>query len=57
MTEIIQQIEAVIRTLDSVDVKGLNNFDKLLGCAQALQNIISELDKRNKQEEGGVDGG
>lgn len=56
MTGIIQTIEAVVRTLDSVETKGLNNFDKLLGCAQALQQVIAELDKLNKQEEGDEDG-
>ena len=49
-------IKAVITTLDSIEVKGRDNLDALLGCINALESFlqiaeIQEENKPTKQEE------
>ena len=49
-------IKAVITTLDSIEVKGRDNLDALLGCINALESFvqiaeIQEDNKPTKQEE------
>lgn len=39
--ENIATVQAVIRTLNSIPVQGLEAMSRLLGCAQALQQIIT----------------
>ena len=39
MTEAIMKIEAVINTLNRIEVKGQQNLDGLLGSIQTLQQV------------------
>lgn len=41
----INLIRRVIATLDSVDVRGRENMDKLLGCMMTLDSIAAQLEK------------
>ena len=52
MTEIIKQIEAVINTLNKVEVKGMNNLDRLLASMQVLQDIHDKLIAKDGEENG-----
>lgn len=49
-------IKMVISTLDTIEVKGRDNMDKLLGCINALETVVqsSEIqNKLNKEEANG----
>lgn len=49
-------IKMVITTLDTIEVKGRDNMDKLLGCINALETVVqsSEIqNKLNKEEANG----
>lgn len=48
--ENIVVIQAVIRTLDSIPVQGLEAMGRLLGCAQALQAMLSGVDQPKEAE-------
>ena len=37
-------IRMVIATLNQVEVKGKDNLDKLLGCINALENVVQILE-------------
>lgn len=41
------KILAIINTLNSIDVKGKDNLDKLLGCILALEKILAEQEINN----------
>lgn len=43
-------IQAVIRTLDSIPVQGLESMNKLLGCAKALQALLSGAEQPKEAE-------
>lgn len=37
-------IKAVITTLESVEVKGAENWDKMLGCVNALKSYVAQVE-------------
>lgn len=39
--ESIALISKVIATLDTIEVRGYDNMDKMLGCMQALKSLIN----------------
>lgn len=45
MNETIQMIRSVINALNGVEVKGYKNLDAMLGCMQALDEVIKTLAK------------
>lgn len=44
-------IEAVISTLESIEVHGKNNLSMLLGCINVLEDIIAKEKVEEKTEE------
>ena len=40
-----QMLNAVINTLNSIEVKGKDNLDKLLGCINALEQMMAQAEK------------
>ena len=42
-------IRKVLATLDTVEVKGKVNMDRMLGCMQALEKIADAM-KHNREE-------
>ena len=38
-------IKMVISTLNGVEVKGKDNLDRLLGCINALESVVSVMEK------------
>lgn len=47
MMELIQQI---INTLNTIEVKGKDNMSKLLGCIYALEEIIQNSEQTHKED-------
>ena len=47
----IQLIQAVINTMNTIEVRGMKNLDAMLGCIQTLEKVIESLAK-----EGDADG-
>jgi len=45
-------LKNIINTLDTVEVKGRDNLDKLLGCINALESMlkVEEVQQQNKCE-------
>ena len=41
-TNALQVLQNVIAALDKVTVTGLDNMDRILGCAQALENLVRD---------------
>lgn len=46
-------IKAVILTLESIEIHGSENMSKLLGCINALNQLISESEKGGEQVDNG----
>ena len=44
-----QLIRQVVATLDTVEVKGRDNMDKILGCMQALDKIADAM-RHNREQ-------
>lgn len=40
-------ILAILSNLNSIEVRGEENMNKLLGCIQALRRLLTEEDKNN----------
>lgn len=43
-------ILAVIATLNAVEVKGEENMDRLLGCINALRQLVKEEEKNDGKQ-------
>ena len=41
-TNALQVLQNVIAALDKVTVTGLDNIGRILGCAQALENLVRD---------------
>ena len=41
----------IINTLESIEIKGRDNMDKLLGCINALESMIKLMEAERKSEE------
>lgn len=52
MKEIIRKIEAIQRTLSGVSASGPDNWNRLLGCMQALDEVKNELIEMEVEEDG-----
>lgn len=46
-------IKAVILTLESVEIHGSENMSKLLGCINALNQIIEQSEKDGEEVDNG----
>ena len=45
MTNAIQLLKAVRSTMDTIAVLGVENQDKFVGCANAVQTVVQTLEK------------
>lgn len=50
--EIINLLEAVVSTMDTISVTGIDNQDKFVGCANAVQAAIKQLREQAVSTEG-----
>lgn len=47
-------LKSVMQTMDTISVSGLDNQDKFVGCAQAIQRVLEMVSKYisgNEKEE------
>lgn len=51
MNENISLLEAVVSTLDTIPIVGIDAQDKFVGCANAIRNVISSLRETQRKEE------
>ena len=45
-------IKAIISTLNSIEVRGKDNLDKLLGCIMVLENMLAESIEKEVNTDG-----
>ena len=48
--DIRQTIINVINTLNQIPVSGKQSMDRLLGSIMALEKVVGEMDRREKEE-------
>lgn len=51
MEDLISLLEAVYATMDTISVKGIDNADMLVGCANVVRNVASKLREMNQAKE------
>lgn len=47
-------LKSVMQTMDTISISGLDNQDKFVGCAQAIQRVLEMISKYisdNEKEE------
>lgn len=49
--ETISLLEAVVATMDTISVVGIENQDKFVGCANAIRSVIRSLKQEQAQKE------
>lgn len=49
MQNTIQLLKTVRATMDSIDVRGVDNQDKFVGCALSIQNVIRKMEQIQKE--------
>lgn len=49
-------LEKIISTLNSIEVHGKDNLDKLLGCIMVLEDLEAELANNKVKTEDNADG-
>lgn len=53
MEHLVKEIEAISKTLETLDIKPtIPNMDKLLGCQQHLAAVQEQLEKMTGEQEG-----
>ena len=53
---IIESIQAVINTLNTIPVFGVENMNRMLGSIHRLAEVKAELERSNKTDGGDSDG-
>ena len=55
MKQVINLLYSVASTMDTISVVGIDNQDKLVGCANAIKNVANKLREMNvtKEEDNG----
>lgn len=51
MNENISLLEAVVDTMDTIPIVGINAQDKFVGCANAIRSVICSLREARQEEE------
>ena len=51
MEKTINLLKAVYKTMDGIDVRGIDNQDKFVGCANAIMTAIHDLEKLAAEQE------
>lgn len=54
----INLLKSVMQTMDTISISGLDNQDKFVGCAQAIQRVLEMVSKyiSNSEKEEKADG-
>lgn len=51
MNESISLLEAIVSTMDTIPVVGIDAQDKFVGCANAIRTVIRSLKEERRKEE------
>lgn len=51
LKQAINLLSAVVSTMDSISVSGIDNQDKFVGCANVVKNVASKLREMNETKE------
>lgn len=51
MNENISLLEAIVSTLDSIPIVGIDAQDKFVGCANAIRTVIRSLKEEQQRVE------
>lgn len=51
MNENISLLEAIVSTMDTIPVIGIDAQDKFVGCANAIRSVIRSLRENQRKEE------
>lgn len=51
MNESISLLEAIVSTMDTIPVVGIDAQDKFVGCANAIRTVIRSLREAQRKEE------
>lgn len=49
--DVVNQLRAVLHTMDSIQVTGRQNLDRLLGCMITVENVIKAVEAEKKGDE------
>ena len=45
-----QKLISILRTLNNIEVHGKQNMDRLLGCIQAIESMLTESEEKESDE-------
>lgn len=51
METTINLLKAVYQTMDGIDVRGIDNQNKFVGCANAIKQAVQALEKLAAEQE------
>ena len=51
LKQAINLLSAVVSTMDTISVAGIDNQDKFVGCANVVKNVASKLREMNETKE------
>lgn len=51
MNENISLLEAIVSTMDTIPIIGIDAQDKFVGCANAIRSVIRSLREAQRKEE------
>lgn len=49
----MELLQTIVLTLEDIEVKGSDNMSKLLGCINALNDYIAQIEQTPNEEDGG----
>ena len=51
LKQAVNLLSAVVSTMDTISVTGIDNQDKFVGCANVVKNVASKLREMNETKE------
>lgn len=51
MENLISLLDAVYSTMNTISIKGIDNADKFVGCANVVKNVAQKLREMNEAKE------
>lgn len=51
MKENISLLEAIVSTMDTIPIVGIEAQDKFVGCANAIRSVIRSMEAEQRKEE------
>lgn len=60
LKQVINLLYAVVSTMDTISVTGIDNQDKFVGCAQVVKTVVNQIseyiDSMHTKEDDVIDG-